>query len=209
MLQVKSKEAGNAILRNGLVLDGRRCFVRKSVPEPPRCLKCQSFKGNHRAATCPSSVDVCAKCGGPHRTRECEVTRPEDKFCINCSVAGHAASDRACPTFIALREKHQVRNLEARYRYFPTEDPLTWELVDTPPSQPHAPSQAPAPRPSAPSAKGQNRPAAKPQQPTRPRDNGWPTRRRNSGTQGGGDLPSLWSAQAQLQPPKTLRDASL
>ncbi|KAH7903837.1 hypothetical protein BJ138DRAFT_971929, partial [Hygrophoropsis aurantiaca] len=126
ILTFSSKEAANKAIRQGLNIEGKRVFARKLLPEPPRCLKCHSLTGSHFAAKCPSNHDTCGTCGEEHRTSDCFVTDPAERFCANCKTKGHAAWERSCPAFTALFDKLVKRNPEAKYRFFPTEDPATW-----------------------------------------------------------------------------------
>ncbi|KAG1798861.1 uncharacterized protein HD556DRAFT_1305722 [Suillus plorans] len=57
------------------------------------------------------------------------MTEPTSYSCANCKEKGHAAWSRECPIFTQKWESHKKRNNEAKYIYFPTEDPLTWEPV--------------------------------------------------------------------------------
>ena len=66
----------NIAIKNGLLMTGTRCAIRKLLPEPTRCMKCQSFNG-HFAKNCTSTRDTCGTCTGDHRTKDCTVTSPE------------------------------------------------------------------------------------------------------------------------------------
>jgi hypothetical protein len=131
-----SAEAANHAIRHSLFVDGKRVHARKLLAEPIRCLKCQEIGVNHVAATCRLEHDVCARCGEKHRTDMC---RADDKSraCSNCKVErrqhwGHGAADRNCPSFKNKLQFALERNPEAKYKYFPTDDPLTWERMDAP-----------------------------------------------------------------------------
>ncbi|GFW65670.1 hypothetical protein TNCV_3845551 [Trichonephila clavipes] len=39
------------------------------------------------------------KCGLNHQTKECEIQRVEQMFCINCQTYGHMANYAKCPQF--------------------------------------------------------------------------------------------------------------
>ena len=119
----------NRAIRDGLVVLGPRCPARKLLPEPTRCMKCQSFEGSHFARDCTKLTDTCGTCAGNHRTKDCEVSSPEQRFCANCQEPGHAAWDRECPVYTAKAKKYQSHVADARYRFYPErEDPTTWEL---------------------------------------------------------------------------------
>jgi len=84
----------NRIIRDGLVVLGPRCPTRKLLPEPIRCMKCQSFEGSHFARDCTKLIDTCGTCAGNHRSKDCEVSSSDQRFCANCQEPGHAAWDR-------------------------------------------------------------------------------------------------------------------
>jgi len=42
-------------------------------------------------------------------------------------MAGHASWDRTCPSFIEASRRIELRDLESSYRYFPSDEPWTWE----------------------------------------------------------------------------------
>jgi len=119
----------NRIIRDGLVVLGPCCPTRKLLPEPIRCMKCQSFEGSHFARDCTKLIDTCGTCAGNHRLKDCEVSSLDQCFCANCQEPGHAAWDRECPVYIAKAKKYQSHIADARYRFYPDrEDPSTWEL---------------------------------------------------------------------------------
>ena len=47
--------------------------------------------------------------------------------CANCKTAGHVAIERECPIFQAKRKTLHACFPDYRYRFFPTNDPATWE----------------------------------------------------------------------------------
>ncbi|KAJ7123708.1 hypothetical protein C8R44DRAFT_620911, partial [Mycena epipterygia] len=126
-----SREAANHAIRHRIFVDGKRVSAQKLLTEPIRCLKCQVIGTNHTAASCPSVHDVYARCGQMHRTGACMVSDAE-RACSNCRAAkrsyhGHGAADRGCPVFVDKLQYALERNPEANYRYFPTDNPDTWE----------------------------------------------------------------------------------
>ncbi|KAF7362490.1 RNA-directed DNA polymerase from transposon X-element [Mycena venus] len=128
-----SAAAANHAIRHRLFVDGKRVPVRKLLSEPIRCLKCQIVGANHTAGTCPSVHDTCARCGEMHRTNMCKV-RDEERACSNCRAArrsfhGHGAADRSCPVFVDKVQFALERNPDAKYRFFPTDDPESWEQM--------------------------------------------------------------------------------
>ena len=62
-------DSANKAILNGLVICNKKVSVTKCRREPVRCLKCQGY--NHVANECIVRRDVCARCGGGHRTNEC------------------------------------------------------------------------------------------------------------------------------------------
>ena len=139
---MKPSDANHAI-KEGLLILGSRCSAHKLLPEPTRCMKCQSFEGSHFARDCKKSDDTCGTCAGNHRTKECESTAPDQCCCANCQKAGHAAWDRECPVYLEKARRFQSHIADAHYRFYPErEDPSTWELdADTnhqwPPTDQH------------------------------------------------------------------------
>ena len=126
-----SRELANQVIETGLIIENKRSQVEKLLIEPSRCFNCQSVKGDHRAAECPTEGPVCARCSGGHRTMECKHTGVPR--CVNCQVDGHSAADRDCPSFERSTENFRRFTPDARYRYFPMEmDTHTWEPQDFP-----------------------------------------------------------------------------
>ena len=56
----------NHIIQNRPIILGKRCLTCKLLPEPTRCMKCQSFTGSHFAKECKSDHDTCGTCAGEH-----------------------------------------------------------------------------------------------------------------------------------------------
>jgi len=129
IISLKSKESANQILRFGLSIEGKKVYGRKLLTEPTRCLKCHSFDGSHVAAECPQEHDVCGTCGAQHHTSTCKVDDPAFYHCINCNSQSHATWSRDCPTFAAKYENYKKRSDDSKYRFFPMDDPLTWETT--------------------------------------------------------------------------------
>jgi hypothetical protein len=65
-----------------------------------------------------------------HRTAECKVEEEAKLKCVNCKVNGHASVDRSCPVFLQKMKATHARFPDYQYRFFPTEDPDTWERED-------------------------------------------------------------------------------
>jgi hypothetical protein len=127
VLGVTSREAANHALEYGVILEGRPCKTRKLLPEPTRCMKCQTF--GHIAKECKSIHDVCARCAGMHRTADpaCKIDGKGNLKCANCNEAGHGAADRTCRVFKEKLQSTHERNPDAKYRLFPTSEPRTWD----------------------------------------------------------------------------------
>ncbi|KAJ7630145.1 hypothetical protein B0H17DRAFT_1217940 [Mycena rosella] len=118
------------------VMDRWHVMARKLLSEPVQCFKCQIIGGGTvRRRACPWH-DVCAHCGDMHRTVVCKV-HDEERVCSNCRAAkrpfcGHGAADRSYPAFENKLQFALERNSEANYRFFPMDDPATWEDVRGP-----------------------------------------------------------------------------
>lgn len=124
-----TREAANQAIGQGLYIEGKHISVRKLLPEPKRCLKCQTMGTNHVAANCKSIHDVCANCAGHHRTEQCGLTDHRKFKCSNCQgEEGHGAADRLCPYFRAQLTKFHARIPDTKYKFFPTNEPHTWEM---------------------------------------------------------------------------------
>ncbi|KAG2739589.1 hypothetical protein P692DRAFT_201729436, partial [Suillus brevipes Sb2] len=91
IITLKSKENANQILRFGISIEGKKVYGRKLLPEPTRCLKCQSYDASHVAAECTQEHDTCGTCGAQHRTAVCKVDDPNYYQCANCDCQGHAS----------------------------------------------------------------------------------------------------------------------
>jgi hypothetical protein len=123
-------EQANLAIRNGLVIESKHISLRRHRTDPQRCLKCQKIGVAHRAAECKSIHDTCGRCAGLHRTDTCTVDNPEEFQCVNCKVSGHASVDRNCPVFMGKMRISHAKFPDYQYRYFPTEDPQSWEIED-------------------------------------------------------------------------------
>ena len=99
VLRFTQPEGANEAIRNGVIIAGKRVWVRKLLQEPRRCLKCQKIGTTHITAECKQDHNTCGNCGGNHRTAECEIRDPAQYKCANCNEMEHVAWDRHCPTF--------------------------------------------------------------------------------------------------------------
>ena len=120
-------DSANKAILNGLVICNKKVSVTKCRREPVRCLKCQGY--NHVANECIIRRDVCARCGGGHRTNECTESTLR---CTPCDTSGHASNDRTCPTFLRKCMEHDAKNPENQLPFYPSVEAWTWE--STPPS---------------------------------------------------------------------------
>lgn len=126
-----SRHGANSAIEAGMFVEGKHVNVCKMLTEPRRCLKCQRF--GHYVPDCKAMHDTCARCGEQHRTSQCTITDTSNFCCTNCTgtgAKGHGAADRNCSAFKAEKEKIQARIPENKYKYFPTEVPRTWQLLN-------------------------------------------------------------------------------
>lgn len=171
-VDLTTPDDANLVIRSGLTIAGAQCPARKLLPEPIRCLKCQSFEGSHFARDCRSSIDVCSTCGGNHRSTDCEDR--DKRYCANCKKAGHASWDRECPIFQEKTRKYRSHIPDAKYRYYPVKnDASTWELEleldnGTPPLRAPPQGRATTFKPANPSIDWKSN-ARKPKPPAAPR----------------------------------------
>lgn len=122
-------EVANKLIRNQLYIEGKAIQVSKLLAEPRRCLKCQKAGAGHLAEKCPSEHNICGTCSKNHRTTECKINQKANMKCINCNEIGHPAWDRMCLTFQDHLKKFNARHPENKYKYYPTVDPNTWDLL--------------------------------------------------------------------------------
>jgi hypothetical protein len=117
-------ETVNHAIEYGLYVDGKLVLMRKLIPEPKQCLKCQTMGTNHIAAQYKSIHNVCTNCAGIHRTETCGLKDRQQFRYSNCNGAkGHGAADRQCLYFlIQLKHLHNCIP-DTKYKYFPTNNP--------------------------------------------------------------------------------------
>ena len=140
----KDINSANYAIRDGLIIAGKRIWARKLNKEPRRCLKCQKINVKHFAAEC-NGTETCATCRGEHRVAQCTERNSGKVYCVNCKSNDHPSWNRLCPSFIALSKKMERQNLESSYRFFPTDEPWTWEQLYQDSSE-ESIMQAPPPR---------------------------------------------------------------
>ena len=124
----KDINSANYAIRDGLIIAGKCVWARKLNKEPRRCLKCQKINVKHFVAEC-NGMETCATCGGEHRVVQCTERNSGKVYCVNCKSNDHPSWNRLCPSFIALSKKMECQNPESSYRYFPTDEPWTWEQL--------------------------------------------------------------------------------
>jgi hypothetical protein len=129
MVKCTSVRVANRIMRDKVSIWGRLVEGRKPEIEIRRCIKCQQRKW-HSAAECKSEHDICGRCGDHHKTTECQVQDRTDFRCAVCKEQGHGAIDMECPAYQKQLDTLRKRMPETRYRYYPTNEPWTWERDD-------------------------------------------------------------------------------
>jgi hypothetical protein len=128
-----NRDSANKAIEYGMYVEGKEVKVWKLLSEPRRCLKCQHY--GHYATDCKAPTDVCGRCNGEHRMAQCTVTETDELQCANCTgneALRHGAGDRNCPTLAKEKEKLQERIPENKYKYFPSNSPRTWCLLNQP-----------------------------------------------------------------------------
>ncbi|KAF8874451.1 hypothetical protein CPB84DRAFT_1690171, partial [Gymnopilus junonius] len=123
---VVDRKTANLIMKNGLVVQGKRLLARKLEEDPRRCYKCQFLNPGHTADQCPSIAEVCPNCAGcGHPAGACKATAADYK-CITCRKMGcpyqHAAWDRKrCTMFMEAKKELRRKHPENNYRFFLSE----------------------------------------------------------------------------------------
>jgi hypothetical protein len=64
-------DTANKIIRDGLVIEGRKVPAKKLEKEPMRCLKCQVYGAGHLVKDCRELDDICGICAHAHKTSKC------------------------------------------------------------------------------------------------------------------------------------------
>ena len=59
---------------------------------------------------------------------ECDEAEHNKFWCANCNVEGHMSWDQLCPKFIEECKRAERMDPERSYRFFPAQEPWTWEL---------------------------------------------------------------------------------
>lgn len=131
LVTIDDKQTANNIIRNGIIVEGERRWVKKTEDEPKRCYRCQLIDPGHRAATC-TRPEVCANCRSTeHQTGKCKA-KPTERRCASCTLGkrknNHASWDRYCPVYIERKSALRDRAPENHFRFYPDEhEAWTWE----------------------------------------------------------------------------------
>ncbi|GFT63117.1 hypothetical protein TNCV_1801811 [Trichonephila clavipes] len=69
----------------------------------------QCYSGNrfHHTAEICHITPRCLKCGEAHKTRDCQIKRVGNSYCINCETYRHMANYSGCPKFRKPRKGTQ------------------------------------------------------------------------------------------------------
>ncbi|GFU32007.1 nucleic-acid-binding protein from transposon X-element [Trichonephila clavipes] len=87
-------------INNSKIFDlNRLCYLSVNVEGyegkgVTQCYSCNKF--NHTADLCHLKPR-CLKCGLNHQTKDCEINKVEQMYCINCETIGHMANYAKCP----------------------------------------------------------------------------------------------------------------
>ncbi|GFT63890.1 nucleic-acid-binding protein from transposon X-element [Trichonephila clavipes] len=72
-----------------------------------QCYSCNKF--NHTADLCHLKPR-CLKCGLNHQTKDCEINKVEQMYCINCETIGHMANYAKCPLYPKPKKGAPTKN---------------------------------------------------------------------------------------------------
>jgi len=72
----------NKVIKDGIIIVGKRVWACRMKREPKRCLKCQALNSDHFSAECKGR-DTCGTCGGEHHTAECSEDNQSQYSCTN------------------------------------------------------------------------------------------------------------------------------
>ncbi|KAF9037777.1 hypothetical protein BJ165DRAFT_1353453, partial [Panaeolus papilionaceus] len=123
MLTFTSPKDANLAIRDGLVVHDMTCEPEHCSKDALRCLNCQQF--SHMAANCTNPT-VCGTCREGHRTKGCRRTK--SPWCVSFQSKSHSSWNRKCPVFLNKCEELLKMFPENNLKYFPTEEPWTWEI---------------------------------------------------------------------------------
>ena len=80
-----------------------RFKVRRFIPEPMQCYRCQRL--GHTSKSCSAKAPRCMLCGGPHEKNTCTSTT---RYCVNCKEP-HAANSNTCHILRNAKEIEKIR----------------------------------------------------------------------------------------------------
>jgi len=131
ILMTTNKMVANVMIREGVVINGQRLWVKKLEADPRRCFKCQFLGRSHTAENCKDSLELCGTCASStHITGKCPNRDPAKFVCVNCRHEkwnhNHASWDRMCPVFLRHKENLMEWQPDAGYRYYQGEEEWTW-----------------------------------------------------------------------------------
>jgi len=134
IITFRSTQDANKAIHNNLYIHGKWCITRKLLPKPHHCYKCHTINSGHVATNCKEITDICDTCGGAHLSKECQLRDdlPNKHYCINCKSHSHATRDHLCPTYTKQCNDLYTRMPENLYKYFPNDNPNSWELLHPP-----------------------------------------------------------------------------
>lgn len=121
----------NAEVANTLILGsgrishlGSQIKFNKDVRAPGTCNRCQEY--GHTAPKCKAVSPVCANCGGPHFSSECQTQATK---CTPCGISGHRTNDDKCPQRVERVNAMITKKPELLTPYFITAERWTWGLL--------------------------------------------------------------------------------
>ncbi|GFV00826.1 nucleic-acid-binding protein from transposon X-element [Trichonephila clavipes] len=101
-------------INNSKIFDlNRLCYLSVNVEGyegkgvTHKCYSCNKF--NHTADLCHLKPR-CLKCGLSHQTKDCEINKVEQMYCINCETVGHMANYAKCPLYPKPKKGAPTKN---------------------------------------------------------------------------------------------------
>ncbi|GFT05831.1 nucleic-acid-binding protein from transposon X-element [Trichonephila clavipes] len=100
-------------IHNSKIFDlNRLCYLTVNVEGyegkgVTQCYSCNKF--NHTADLCHLKPR-CLKCGLSHQTKDCEINKVEQMYCINCQTVGHMANYAKCPLYPKPKKGAPTKN---------------------------------------------------------------------------------------------------
>ncbi|KIJ96041.1 hypothetical protein K443DRAFT_134244 [Laccaria amethystina LaAM-08-1] len=120
ILTTTNRMVENAMIREGVVINGQRLRVRKLEADLRR------WRG-HTTENCKDSLELCGTyASSTHTTAKCPVRDPDNFVCMNCRHekrnCNHASWDRMCPVFLRHKDNLMERQPDTRYKYYPGDE---------------------------------------------------------------------------------------